>query len=166
MYFTCLGLNLGEIVNETGTQLGSKTAAEGKAKATDQTRFSRLSGSFAIQSGVARTGDLAGLSPQLKVTGAGILDIGTERIDYLVKVTPLLAIPIGSRRTGTALKGVAIPVRIAGPLAAPEYSVDLAQLVVESAKAGVTLPISAVVGAPKAAVSPVKDLLHGLRGKE
>jgi AsmA protein len=159
------GVNLVEIANETGTQLGSKTAVEGKAKATDQTSFSRLSGSFAIQSGVARTGDLAGLSPQLKVTGAGIFDIGTERIDYLVKVTPLLAIPIGSR-TETVLKGVAIPVRIAGPLAAPAYSVDLAQLVVESAKAGVTLPISAVVGVPKAAVSPVKDLLHGLRGKE
>jgi len=59
-----------------------------------------------------------------------------------------------------------VPVRISGSLAAPEYSVDLAQLAVESAKTGVKLTIGAAVGAPEGAVPLVKDLWHGLRGKK
>ncbi len=100
------------------------------------------------------------------MTGGGSIDIATERIDYLVKAAPVGAIPIGHGRTLTVLRGVAVPVRISGSLAAPEYSVDLAQLAVESAKTGVKLTIGAAVGAPEAAVPLVKDLWHGLRGKK
>ena len=160
------GVDLGAIVRAAGSLLGSKASVEGRAKATDQTEFSELSASFAIRQGVARSDDLSGQSPLLKVTGGGSIDIATERIDYLVKAAPVGAIPIGHGRTLTVLRGVAVPVRISGSLAAPEYSVDLAQLAVESAKTGVKLTIGAAVGAPEAAVPLVKDLWHGLRGKK
>lgn len=159
------GVDLGEIVRAAGSLIGSKSSVEGRAKATDQTEFSELSASFAIRQGVARSDDLAGRSPLLKVTGGGSIDIATERIDYLLKANPVGAIPIGRGRTLTVLQGVAVPVRINGPLAAPEYSVDLAQLAVESAKTGVKLSIGAAVGDPEAAVPLVKDLWRGLRGK-
>ncbi|ACV35607.1 AsmA family protein [Candidatus Accumulibacter phosphatis] len=160
------GVDLGAIMRAAGSLLGSKASVEGRAKATDQTEFSELSASFAIRQGVARSDDLSGQSPLLKVTGAGSIDIATERIDYLVKAAPVGAIPIGHGRTLTVLRGVAVPVRISGSLAAPEYSVDLAQLAVESAKTGVKLTIGAAVGAPEGAVPLVKDLWHGLRGKK
>ncbi len=158
------GVNVGEIISGAGSLLGAKSA--GRAKATDQTEFSQLSGSFAIHHRVARNDDLVGQSPLFKVTGAGSIDIGSERIDYLLKATPVGAIPIGGSRTLTVLRGVAVPIRITGPLGAPEYSVDLTQLAVEVAQTGVKLSIGAAAGVPEAAVPLLKDWLHSLRGKK
>lgn len=160
------GVNLGEIVKAAGSLLGAKSRGEGGAKSTDQTEFSELSGSFAIRHGVAHNDDLAGRSPLLKLAGAGSIDLGAERIDYLVKATPVGALSIGGGRTLTVLQGVAVPVRIAGPLAAPEYSVDMAQLVVEAAKSGVKFSLGGAIGVSEGAVPLVKDLMHGLRRKQ
>jgi AsmA protein len=159
------GVNLGEIVKTAGALLGSRAGVEGQGRASDQTEFAELSGSFAIRNGVARNDDLVGRSPLLKVAGAGTIDIGADRIDYLVKATPVGAIPIGGGRQITALQGVAVPVRIAGPLTAPGYSVDAAALAAESAKTGVKLTIEKSLGAPSAAPL-VDELLRGLRGKK
>jgi AsmA protein len=101
------GVNLGEIVKVAGSLLGSNSAIEGKAQASDQTKFSDLSATYVIRNGIAHNDDLAGRSPLLKVTGAGSIDIGAQRVDYLVKATPVGAIPIGGGRTLTVLQGVA-----------------------------------------------------------
>ena len=157
------GVNLGEIVKIAGSLLGSNSAIEGKAQANDQTEFSDLSATYVIRNGIAHNDDLAGRSPLLKMTGAGSIDIGAQRVDYLVKATPVGAFPMGGGRRLTVLQGVAVPIRIAGPLAAPAYSVDMAQLAVETAKRGVKLSIGAAVGVPEAVVPVVKDFLRGLR---
>lgn len=159
------GINLGEIAKAAGTLVGSKSSLEGGRRASDQTEFAELTGSFAIRNGVAHNSDLSGESPLLKVSGRGTVDIGAGRIDYLVFATPVGAIPIGGGRQITALQGVSVPVRISGPLDSPAYSVDAAALAVESAKTGVKLTIEKSPGAPGAAQA-IQDLLRGLRGKK
>ncbi len=159
------GINLGEIVKTAGALLGSKSSLEGQGRAGDQTEFAELSGSFSIRDGVAHNSDLAGRSPLLKIAGRGTVDVGAGRIDYLVLATPVGAIPIGGGRQLTALQGVSVPVRIAGPLESPGYSVDAAALAVESAKTGVRLTIEKSLTAPGAAPL-IEDVLRGLRGKK
>ena len=158
------GINLGEIVKVAGSLLGSQSNVEGRASAGDQTEFAELTGTFAIRNGVAHNDDLTGRSPLLKMTGRGDIDIGAGRIDYLVLATPVNAIPIGGGRQITALQGIAVPVRISGPLDAPGYSVDAAALAAESAKTGVKLTIEKSLGPGAAPL--IEDMLRGLRRKK
>jgi AsmA protein len=159
------GINLGEIVKTAGILLGSKSSLEGQGRASDQTEFAELTGSFAIRNGVAHNSDLLGRSPLLKATGRGTVDIGASRIDYLVLATPVGAIPIGGGRQLTALQGISVPVRISGPLESPRYSVDAAALAAESAKTGVKLTIEKSLGGAGAAPL-IEDMLRGLRGRK
>jgi AsmA protein len=87
-----------------------------------QTAFAGLSASATIEDGVARSTDLVLDSPSLHATGSGALDLGRERIDYVLRAS--------SPQAGN----VEIPIAITGLFAAPSYRVQAGAMVKEAAK--------------------------------
>ena len=80
------------------------------------TVFDSLGANFAITNGVLRNDDLAMLLPNFTTTGAGQIDLGGQTLDYTV--TPK-ALRVNGER------GLAVPVKISGPWAAPKIRPDL-----------------------------------------
>jgi AsmA protein len=129
------GIDLTAMIREARNKLrelsGQKTRAENKSEKTD---FSELKGTFTIRKGVARNHDLTMKSTILRVVGEGDVDIGNDRIDYLLKPT---VVPTTRGQGGhdlSELSGLTVPVRISGPLNALEYTIDYSALALEYGK--------------------------------
>jgi AsmA protein len=86
------------------------------------TAFSSLSASATIEEGVARNTDLVLDAASIRATGSGTIDLGRERIDYVLRAS--------SPQAG----GVVMPIAITGPFAAPSYRVQAGTMVKEAAK--------------------------------
>jgi len=129
------GINLGQKLREVrGLLKGGKDVGVA-GDATQKTDFSELSASFRIADGVARNDDLAAKSPLLRLAGAGDIDIGNERLDYLLKTSVVATSKGQDGRDLDSLKGITIPVRLTGPFARPDWKIELAGLAGEAAKA-------------------------------
>ncbi len=159
-----------------GTLKGQQTKQSDKTQKTD---FSELTGTFAIAGGVAHNKDLSLKSPLLRVGGEGDINIGADTVNYLVKAS-LVATSKGQEgRDAADLKGVTVPVRVQGPLAAPSFSLDFNALVTDTVKQkvedtikdrlfGKTPAKDAAPGAAPAKEAPKssgRDMLKGIFGR-
>ncbi|MEY8838689.1 AsmA family protein [Cribrihabitans sp. XS_ASV171] len=90
------------------------------------TVFNSLSASFRMQQGDLLNDDLLMSLDNFRADGAGRIGLGARDIDYLLTPVALRA---------NAGQGLAVPVRIVGPWADPEYRPDLTQAI--EAAAGV-----------------------------
>jgi AsmA protein len=93
-----------------------------------KTDFTELTATFRIRDGVAHNNDLSLKSPLLRVGGAGDIDIGNDRLNYVLKATVVATSKGQGGREAAALKGVTVPVKLTGALDAPQWSVDLTAL--------------------------------------
>ncbi|KPK07742.1 MAG: hypothetical protein AMJ64_05760 [Betaproteobacteria bacterium SG8_39] len=157
------GIDLAETLRKAKAVLGSQAAQQQLAEGGKQTDFSELSGSFNIQNGVARNNDLQGKAPLFRLAGAGDIDIGNSRIDYLAKPTVVGSSKGQGGRELAELNGVTVPVRLVGPFDAVKYEVDYAAVATALAKSKLTEQITGKKGGA-AAGSPL-DKLKGLFGK-
>lgn len=122
------GINLARSLRELKGKLASRQDVSEPAGADRQTDFSALTASFRIADGVARNRDMQARSPLLRLTGAGDIDIGNNRIDYLAKAR-VVATSRGQGGEDLAhLKGLTIPVRLHGPLDSPVWNIEFAGL--------------------------------------
>jgi AsmA protein len=112
------GVNLAEIARTIQSALTG--SAVGGASKTD---FAELSGTFAIQRGVAANKDLKLLNPFVRLNGAGIIDIGEQTLDY--RVEPKAVSSIKGQGGRGDITGLGIPFRVKGPWSNPSYSPDL-----------------------------------------
>lgn len=132
------GVNVAQAIRRAKAKIGElrgQAAAEtGTGSAAEKTDFSELNGSFRITDGVAHNDDLSIKSPLLRVGGAGDIDLGAERLDYLAKVTVVSTLKGQGGAELESLKGVTIPVRLSGPFTAIGWRIDFAGLVREAAK--------------------------------
>ena len=129
------GINLTEALRKAKAALGSKSAQAQPPDASQRTDFSSLTASFAIRSGVAHNDDLAVMAPLLRIGGAGDIDIGGSKLDYLAKAT-VVATAKGQGGADLAqLNGLTIPVKLTGTFDAPKYEVDYRQVASSAAKA-------------------------------
>jgi AsmA protein len=127
------GVNLAQLLREGRARLkGEQLPAD---SAPPQTDFSELGGTAVIKQGVLDNQDLLAKSPFLRVTGAGQVNLVTETLDYLVKPV-IVSTAAGQGGAGLEeLKGVPVPVKLTGPYASPDYTIDWAQVVTASQKA-------------------------------
>ncbi|MGE5648765.1 MAG: AsmA-like C-terminal region-containing protein, partial [Bacillota bacterium] len=102
--------------------------------AAEKTDFSELSGSFRIANGVAHNDDLSIKSPLMRIGGSGDIDLGAERLDYLVRATVVQSLQGQGGPELQALRGVTVPVRLSGPFAALGWRIDFAGMASELAK--------------------------------
>src|SRR6185295_12445046 len=104
------GINLTEMIS----QIGEGQIPEMKQGPGNKTAFSDLGGTFTIKNGVAETSNLQMMSPLLKVSAAGSVDVAHGTINMLAnpEIVP------GPQGQGGAneLAGLSVPVRIEGPL--------------------------------------------------
>jgi len=92
-------------------------AEDGRGGATG---FDSMSATFTITDGVLSNNDLVVSMPDVTATGEGRVGIGARTIDYLFTPNALKA------RGG---RGLAVPVRIRGPWAAPKITADIAKAI-------------------------------------
>ncbi|HEX7776608.1 MAG TPA: AsmA family protein [Parvibaculum sp.] len=92
---------------------------------SQDTDFSELGGTFTITNGILKNDDFKMLSPLIRVTGAGVVDLPHKKLDY--RVEPKLAATLEGQGGGEA-KGIEVPVIIDGPWSKPRFRPDLAAM--------------------------------------
>lgn len=112
------GVNLAEIARTIQSALSGSATGPGA-----KTDFAELSGSFVIRDGVAANKDLKLLNPFVRLSGAGIVDVGNQTLDYRVEPK---AVGSAEGQGGKGdLGGIGIPFRIKGPWSNLSYAPDL-----------------------------------------
>ena len=118
------GINLAKSLRQAKAALALKQDAAQKASQTEKTDFSELNASFQIADGVARSTDLDLKSPFVRLGGDGAVDVGKGRIDYTARATVTATAAGQGGADLAALKGVTVPVRLAGPFEAIEWKIE------------------------------------------
>lgn len=155
-----------------GALRGEQTQAADKSQKTD---FSELTATFKIANGIARNNDLSMKSPLLRVGGEGEINVGEDSLNYLVKASIVGTTKGQGGRETDELKGITVPVRVTGPLAAPSYQLDFGAMATDTAKQAITDQLQKRLGggAAKGGVAPegtksggsTRDVLKGLFGR-
>jgi len=127
------GINLAQSFRELKAMVSSKADAVQKAKASDQTDFSELTASFKIADGVAHNEDFAAKTPFLRLGGAGDIDIGKSRLDYVLKATVVETSGGQGGKELEHLRGVTVPVRANGPFDQLSYQIEFGKISAEGA---------------------------------
>jgi len=157
------GINIASTIRDAKAKLGALKGEKSQAASqTEKTDFSELSATFSIKNGVAHNSDLAGKSPLLRLAGEGDIDIGNEKLDYLVKATVVATAGGQGGKELSDLSGVTVPVRLTGSFAAPQYKVDFAGIAAGAAKAVVEKKTEEIKAK---AQDQLKDRLKGLFGR-
>jgi AsmA protein len=156
------GINLAKSLRDIKGKLGAKQDETQQADAGEKTDFSELTASLKIAQGVARNDDLAMKSPFLRIAGAGDIDIGNGRMDYLAKASVVGSSTGQGGKELDQLKGLTIPVRVTGPFDALSYKLELGGLVEEAAKAKLDEKKEEL---KTKAEEKLKDKLKGLLGR-
>ena len=171
------GVNIAQVVRgakaRIGELRGDAPPQAGTASAEEKTDFSELAASFRIVNGIARNDDLHIKSPLLRIGGAGDIDLAAQRIDYLVRATVVATLQGQGGPELQALKGLTVPVKLAGPFGAIDWRVDfsgmvreLAQQKFEQRKEEVRSKAQKAIDEQKArAQEQLRDKLKGLFGK-
>lgn len=131
------GINLAQSFREAKAFLSSKENAVQQARATDKTDFSELTASFHIANGVAHNQDLSAKSPFLRLGGAGDIDIGNSRLDYVAKASVVATSGGQGAKDLAHLQGLTVPVRARGPFDQLAYQIDYGSLAEGAVKAKV-----------------------------
>ncbi|HYD75989.1 AsmA family protein [Ramlibacter sp.] len=127
------GINLAKSLRQAKAMLkagGQETTGD----RTEKTDFSELTASFRITNGVARSDDLDAKSPFLRAGGSGTIDLVHERLDYLAKVTVVGTSKGQDGREFEDLRGLTIPLRVAGSFEDPSFQLDWGGLAAGLAK--------------------------------
>jgi len=168
------GINIAGAIRNAQAKLGSlKGQQTQQSNQAEKTDFSELKATFKIKNGVAHNDDLSLKSPLIRVGGEGDINIGDDSLNYLVKASVVGTLKgQGGQNLGN-LKGLTVPVRVSGPLAAPSYKLDFGSMVTEAAKQKVEQAVRNKLeerlsgGAAKdgaKGVSPQEQLKGGLKG--
>ena len=118
-----------------------------KKSPAEKTDFSEMSASFNVVNGVAQNQDLQFVSPLLRVSGTGAIQIPGRTVDYTVK--PKIVASLEGQQGAQGLSGLEIPVRISGSWEKPSFEPDL----------------KGVLADPNKAVETVKELSKQFKGK-
>jgi len=149
------GIDIPGAIRGVKAKFGAKDT-EGSGSARDKTEFSELSATFDIKNGVAHNDDLSLKSPLIRVGGAGDVNIGEDSVNYVVKASIVGSLAGQGGKEMGELKGLTVPVQVAGPYDQLKYKVEFSQMI------GGKEQVEAVKeSAKEAAKSQLKELLGG-----
>lgn len=159
------GINVAALIRNAKARLEGKPAPADSGP--NQTDFTSLTGTAKITNGVVRNDDLAAMSPLLRINGEGMADLPQEQVDYRLTVKLVGSLEGQGGEGLQDLRGVAIPLRIEGPFAKPNYSVDLAKVLEGAAKEKVKEKVEEEVQKKleDKLDDKVKDQLKGIFGR-
>lgn len=153
------GINLAEALRKAKAAIGSKSAQQQAASGGDKTDFTEMTASFTISKGVAHNEDLSAKSPFIRIGGAGDLDIGEGRMNYLAKAAIVNTSAGQGGKDADSLAGLTVPVRIRGPFESLSYRVETGSMVSDSVKQQVQEKVKGQVK------EQVQERLKGLFGR-
>jgi AsmA protein len=135
-----------------------------------RTTFETFKANATLVNGVATNNDLTIASQLLRVTGAGIVNLVSQELDYAVTATVLKS-PPGADADIASLERAAIPVKVTGTFTDPKIRPDLAGIakaqvkkLVEEHKDEVQQKVE--TKAKEKAKDLLKDLLGGKKSKD
>lgn len=123
------GINLAQSMRDIKAKLGAQQDVTQVSRGADKTDFSELAASFRIVGGVAHNEDLTMKSPFLRLSGAGDIDIGHNRINYLAKARLVNTSAGQDGREADQMKGITVPVRVTGPLDKMTWKIEFANAI-------------------------------------
>lgn len=103
-----------------------KHEAPPKNSGATETPFDRFTGSFTINQGIVGNNDLIVRSGRLRVNGKGEVDLPQQQINYELQAQPILA--------DGSPDGIAIPIKISGPLQNITINPVISQLSIDFVK--------------------------------
>ena len=157
------GVNVAQAIRRAKARLGVGGGEQaGAGSRTEKTDFSELSASFRIERGVAHNDDLLAKSPLLRITGNGDIDLGTQRVDYLVKATVVTTLQGQGGPELQSLSGKTVPVRLTGPFDTIVWRIDFEAMAKEALKQKIE---ARTEGAKDKLREKFGDKLKGLFGK-
>lgn len=117
------GINLAQL---TRTVLSAATTGW-QSGGTQDTDFSEMGGNFTIANGVLKNDDLKLLSPLIRVTGAGTVNMPPKTLNY--RVQPKLVASLEGQGATGAAQGLEVPILITGSWSNPRFAPDLASMI-------------------------------------
>lgn len=131
------GINLAEELRKAKALFSGKSVTASKEPV--QTDFSQITASGVIKNGVLSSNDLQALSPFLRVTGEGAINLVTETLDYTATV---FIVETSKGQGGHDLATleelkrhkIGVPVRFKGPLSSPKWQVKWDKVLLDSQK--------------------------------
>ncbi len=118
------GVNIAALIRNARAKLKGQSAP--KSTEPNQTDFAELRGTAVITNGLIRNDDLSMSSPLLRISGKGEVSLPKETIDYTL-TTKIVGTLEGQGGAALGeLKGISIPVHVAGTFSKPSYTPDLA----------------------------------------
>lgn len=127
------GVNIAAVIRKAQAALAGQPAP--KQEQPNRTDFALLSGSATVKNGLVKNDDLLMKSPLLRISGAGEVSLPEETIDYILTTKFVSSLEGQGGEGRDKLKGVSIPVHVAGTFSEPSYTPDLAAVATEAAKA-------------------------------
>ena len=118
------GINLGETLRSARNLLQGGQSETKASDASKKTDFTAMNVSFVIKDGVASSNDLDLRSPLVRVGGEGRADIVASRLDYTVRASVVGTSTGQGGKDLDELRGVTIPVRLAGPFDNLDWQID------------------------------------------
>ena len=96
------------------------------ADPNEKTAFKEFKATFKVTNGVAHNDDLSLISQQVRVSGAGDINIGNDSIIYLAKAA--------IAKTSDGKGGITVPVHVSGSFTDLKYKLDYGAMVKEAVK--------------------------------
>ncbi|HRO02352.1 MAG TPA: AsmA family protein, partial [Terricaulis sp.] len=129
---------------------GGAISGDGQGNATD---FAEMAASFAVIDGKAATQDLRLLNPYVRLTGAGIVDIGAQSID--MRLEPRAVTSAQGQGGDASTQGYGIPFRVSGPWSRVSFQPaveeivqnELRNIIAREARENPDNPLSQIAGA-------------------
>lgn len=132
------GFNIAAILRnlQNFSQFRGQSTLYGAASNSQQTDFSSLSATGHISHGILTSNDLRAASPFLRASGTGTINLVKKTIDYTLNPVLVNTATGQGGKQMSQLSGVEIPVRITGPLSAPQYQIALGKILRQMEKKG------------------------------
>ena len=120
-------------IAKTLRNLTQGTLSGWQDSASEKTDFAALGASFNIAGGQAQTGDLKLIGPLVRMTGAGTVNLPAKSLKF--RVDPQVVASLEGQGGNADLKGLGVPIVIAGPWAAPKIYPDIKGILENPAQA-------------------------------
>jgi len=110
-------------IAKTMRNLSTGVLSGWQESAAEKTDFATLGASFKIAKGQATTSDLQLAGPLVRMTGAGVVDLPAQTLK--LRTDPKLVASLEGQGGQADLKGLGVPVMVAGPWSSPSIYPDI-----------------------------------------
>jgi AsmA protein len=131
------GINLAKSLRDFKSRILSSNDMQQSANILEKTDFSSLTASIDFAKGIGSSHDLSMMSPFLRVTGSGQVDLPKSSLDYIAKTTIVNTSTGQEGKQLSELKDISIPVHIYGPFDRLNYQLQFTKISSEALKSSV-----------------------------